>query len=123
MVDEVPGEEFGGGLFTIDVVIGVDIDPLEGLGPVAAVGVDGQQDLADEAVAQREKRLDVVPLRQVVDDALAWLSQVPADEPVFLWVHLYDAHFPYHLKGDYAATLAAVVSARAFFTAVRTAER
>lgn len=31
----------------------------------------------------------------VVDDALNWLAGQPADKPVFLWVHLYDAHFPY----------------------------
>lgn len=31
----------------------------------------------------------------VVDDALNWLAGQPAEKPVFLWVHLYDAHFPY----------------------------
>ncbi len=44
------------------------------------------------------------PADQVVDDALAWLAQTPADKPVFLWVHLYDAHYPYHLRGEYAET-------------------
>lgn len=38
----------------------------------------------------------------VVDDALAWLATQPADKPVFLWVHLYDAHYPFELKGEYA---------------------
>ncbi|MBA3886435.1 MAG: sulfatase [Acidobacteria bacterium] len=33
----------------------------------------------------------------VVDDAIAWLSSLPADRPFFGWVHLYDAH------ADYAA--------------------
>lgn len=32
---------------------------------------------------------------EVVNDALAWLEQVQADEPFFLWVHFYDAHHPY----------------------------
>ncbi len=31
----------------------------------------------------------------VVDDALNWLAGQSAEKPVFLWVHLYDAHFPY----------------------------
>lgn len=31
----------------------------------------------------------------VVDDALAWLDVAPRDRPIFLWVHLYDAHYPY----------------------------
>lgn len=32
---------------------------------------------------------------QVVDDALAWKASYTGDAPVFLWVHLYDAHLPY----------------------------
>ncbi len=38
----------------------------------------------------------------VVSDALTWLAGVRADEPVFLWVHLYDAHFPYTPPEAYA---------------------
>ena len=34
------------------------------------------------------------PADQVVDDALAFLAQVPADRPLFLWVHFYDPHQP-----------------------------
>ncbi len=41
----------------------------------------------------------------VVDDALNWLAGVPAEQPVFLWVHLYDAHNPYVPRGAYAETL------------------
>lgn len=37
----------------------------------------------------------------VVDDALNWLAGQPEDKPVFLWVHLYDAHFPYAPKEPY----------------------
>jgi arylsulfatase A-like enzyme len=33
----------------------------------------------------------------VVDAALAWLDAMPTDEPVFLWVHLFDPHLP-HLR-------------------------
>lgn len=39
----------------------------------------------------------------VVDDALAWLATVPKDKPVFLWVHLYDAHYPYQPIEPYAS--------------------
>lgn len=39
----------------------------------------------------------------VVDDALAWLASVPAEKPVMLWVHLYDAHFPYTPPEAYLA--------------------
>src|SRR5690606_18554159 len=35
------------------------------------------------------------PADAVVDDALGWKAQQPPDRPLFLWVHLYDAHFPY----------------------------
>jgi arylsulfatase A-like enzyme/Flp pilus assembly protein TadD len=44
------------------------------------------------------------PGDQVVDDALNWLAGVPPEQPVFLWVHLYDAHFPYVPRGEYAET-------------------
>jgi len=37
----------------------------------------------------------------VVDDALNWLASQPVDKPVFLWVHLYDAHFPYVPRDPY----------------------
>ncbi len=37
----------------------------------------------------------------VVDDALAWVSMVDKEKPVFLWVHLYDAHFPYRPPAAY----------------------
>jgi choline-sulfatase len=35
------------------------------------------------------------PASAVVKPALAWLDAVPADQPFFAWVHLYDAHTPY----------------------------
>ncbi|MCB9681982.1 MAG: sulfatase-like hydrolase/transferase [Alphaproteobacteria bacterium] len=36
---------------------------------------------------------DARPAGPVVDEAVAWLDDV--DGPVFLWVHLFDAHWPY----------------------------
>jgi arylsulfatase A-like enzyme/Flp pilus assembly protein TadD len=44
----------------------------------------------DEANLDSIKR----PGDQVIDNALAWLKAHPR-EPFFLWVHLYDAHYPY----------------------------
>lgn len=41
----------------------------------------------------------------VVDDALQWLAGQSEDTPVFLWVHLYDAHWPYTPKGPWAEAL------------------
>jgi choline-sulfatase len=35
------------------------------------------------------------PGSAVVDDAVRWLGTVPAEQPIFLWVHLYDPHAPY----------------------------
>jgi len=32
---------------------------------------------------------------EVVSSALAWLGNLEDDEPFFLWVHLFDPHFPY----------------------------
>jgi len=44
------------------------------------------------------------PASQVVDDALSIVSAAKQDQPLFLWVHLYDAHFPYAPPEEYAAT-------------------
>lgn len=35
------------------------------------------------------------PADEVVDDAIAWLSELAPGERFFAWVHLYDAHAPY----------------------------
>ncbi len=35
------------------------------------------------------------PAPRVVEEALEWLGAQPSERPVFLWVHLYDAHIPY----------------------------
>jgi len=40
------------------------------------------------------------PGDRVVDSALAWLGEGANDErPFFAWVHLYDAHYPWHPHG------------------------
>ena len=39
------------------------------------------------------------PGNLVVDPALAWLAEGDGSQPFFVWVHLYDAHFPWHLHG------------------------
>lgn len=42
------------------------------------------------------------PAGDVVDDALAWLETVPADQPFFLWVHFYDPHDPHEPPKEWA---------------------
>jgi choline-sulfatase len=39
---------------------------------------------------------------ETVDQAVALLSQVPLDRPVFLWVHLFDPHAPYNPPPQWA---------------------
>ena len=43
------------------------------------------------------------PGEAVVADVLGWLEKQPTDRPVFVWVHLYDAHRPYQPLPAYAA--------------------
>jgi arylsulfatase A-like enzyme len=42
------------------------------------------------------------PANAVVDSALRWLVNVPADQPFFGWVHLYDAHAGYRPPPPFA---------------------
>jgi arylsulfatase A-like enzyme/predicted Zn-dependent protease len=37
----------------------------------------------------------------VVDDLLGWYREQPQDQPVFMWAHMYDAHFPYTPRAEY----------------------
>lgn len=37
----------------------------------------------------------IKPANAVVDRALAWLQEGPQEQPVFLFVHFFDAHWPY----------------------------
>jgi len=61
--------------------------PAAGEGPVQQPGLWHQERRAE----------------QVVDDAIGWLQQARADQPLFLWVHLYDVHFPYAPPDAYTA--------------------
>jgi arylsulfatase A-like enzyme/Tfp pilus assembly protein PilF len=51
-----------------------------------------------------EANLDLMERRgdQVMDNALAWLKTHPR-QPFFLWVHLYDPHYPYAPPEPYAS--------------------
>lgn len=46
------------------------------------------------------------PGSAVVDDALRWLGTVPAEQPIFLWVHLYDPHAPYSAPAPFGQEFA-----------------
>ncbi len=77
------------------------LDPLDGTAP----GFDRGFDVYDAGFHLRRRGADrykTVERRAevVVSHALGWLSQV-ANKPVFLWVHLYDAHDPYDPPSPY----------------------
>jgi len=55
--------------------------------------------------------------REVMDEALAWLAGVPAQAPVFLWVHLWDVHEPNDPPAKYAALFRADDALRAWVRA------
>ncbi len=83
------------------------LDPLDGTAP----GFDRGFDVYDAGFRLRrhgEDRYKTVERRAevVVSHALGWLSQV-ANKPVFLWVHLYDAHDPYDPPSPYKERFAA----------------
>ena len=71
------------------------LDPLDGLAP----GFDRGFDYYDAGFRLRrahEDRYKTVERRagEVINHALAWLRSNP-QQPVFVWIHLYDAHDPY----------------------------
>ena len=43
---------------------------------------------------------------RVVDDALATLASLPSDEPAFVWVHLYDTHWPHSAPRPFSDRIA-----------------
>ena len=52
----------------------------------------------DDLSKGRKVARGLVPSRRgnlTLEAALAWLATVPADKPVFLWLHLYDPHAPF----------------------------
>ena len=82
------------------------LDPLDGTAP----GFDRGFEVYDAGFHLRRHGVDrykTVERRadDVVNHALAWLSQVP-NGPFFLWVHLYDAHDPYDPPAPFKARFA-----------------
>jgi arylsulfatase A-like enzyme/thioredoxin-like negative regulator of GroEL len=82
------------------------LDPLDGTAP----GFDRGFDVYDAGFQLRRRgadRYQTVERRagDVVQHALAWLSQVP-EGPFFLWIHLYDAHDPYDPPEPYKSRYA-----------------
>ena len=65
-------------------------------------GFDVYDDDLETAYEQevKEQLSSYRPGDQVVDSALGWLDQGETDEPFFAWVHLYDAHHPWHPHGE-----------------------
>lgn len=51
---------------------------------------------------------------ETVERALAWLEKVPADEPFFLWIHLWDTHDPNEPAPEYLAQMAPDETLRAW---------
>lgn len=47
------------------------------------------------------------PGNVVIDATLNWLEEGENEEPFFAWVHLYDAHFPWHPHGESAEGVSA----------------
>ena len=77
---------------------------------VAAVVLDGEFGLdqgfevyRDPETPERvEEHLEVSrTAKEIVDDAIGWLSQLEGSEEFFLWVHFYDPHYPYRPPGDW----------------------
>jgi choline-sulfatase len=82
------------------------LDPLDGTAP----GFDRGFEVYDAGFHLRRHGMDryrSVERRadDVVNHALAWLSQLP-NGPFFLWVHLYDAHDPYDPPAPFKARFA-----------------
>ncbi|HYI13491.1 MAG TPA: sulfatase-like hydrolase/transferase [Thermoanaerobaculia bacterium] len=45
--------------------------------------------------------------KETTDRALAWLQNAPTQQPLFLWVHYYDPHYPYTPPEPYSTRYAA----------------
>jgi arylsulfatase A-like enzyme/Tfp pilus assembly protein PilF len=65
-----------------------------------ALGLDQGFDVYDGPPAQRSQSGHPTErsAKNVIDSALAWLDGRDRARPFFLWVHLYDAHYPYAPK-------------------------
>jgi arylsulfatase A-like enzyme len=82
---------------------------LDPKGPIAP-GFDRGFDVYDAGFKRRRDGADPYATKErrgqeVVERALAWLDRRPAG-PVFLWVHLFDAHDPYEPPPPFAARFA-----------------
>lgn len=53
-----------------------------------------------------EKRLPYRPAERTASRALRQLNDVPDSKPLFMWVHFFDAHFPYTRRRSAAESLA-----------------
>ena len=66
---------------------------------VSRYGLDQGFDIYGDDLSKGKKvGHGLVPSRRgniTLDEAMAWLESVPAEKPVFLWLHLYDPHAPY----------------------------
>ncbi|MFT5679502.1 MAG: choline-sulfatase, partial [Myxococcota bacterium] len=70
-------------------------------------GFDQGFDVYHDPLERQPTQLDWSDQRRaedVIDDALAQLEQWSGEEPVFFWVHLFDAHWPYDPPEPFAAT-------------------
>jgi len=72
------------------------LDPVEGTAPGFDRGFD-TYDAGFHIRRPKDDRYKTVERRadEVVARALAWVKKSPRGRPLFLWVHLYDAHDPY----------------------------
>lgn len=55
----------------------------------------------DFGITERDNLDHPVRAEQLVDRALAWVRSVPEGKPVFLFLHLYDVHYPYLPPGAF----------------------
>jgi choline-sulfatase len=95
------------GYHTAAFVASLVLDPLGGTAP----GFDRGFEVYDAGFRMRPRGADrykTIERRaeDVINHTLAWLNKRPAG-PVFLWVHLYDAHDPYDPPAPFKARYAA----------------
>lgn len=74
---------------------------------VSRYGLDQGFDVYDDDLSQsRRLGQSVVPSRRgnvTLEAAKQWLATVPQNQPVFLWLHLYDPHAPYDPPAPFRA--------------------
>lgn len=74
---------------------------------VRRYGLSQGFDVYDDDLSQARKTgQTVVPSRRgnvTLEAAKKWLTTIPEDKPVFMWLHLYDPHAPYDPPGNFRA--------------------